>query len=359
LFTPAWENVAYARRLLQNGKMEKILHEERKVAGVHYTLTSDGLELPVIDVTHPVFALDLGPDEQQELVRKFLAQKMPLANWPAALRKLFFRLALRGSVLAAGLRNAEDGYMTGMHTYLLKLGPEMLGSAYTTPVDRKIAASLPALGTRLRVQDMACLMAETLTPALLAESQKALRFVDIAGGPSISSLNALIVLRKKQALLLTGRSIEINVLDLDESGPAFGKAALVALSQQAAPLDNLRIGFRHVRYDWTKPADMQPILRESEAKGALVIASSEGGLFEYGSDEAIVSNLETLRASPAVLAVLGSVTRADEPMQRLRKMNTARIIPRGLELFGALAEKAGWKIARAIERPFSDQVVLR
>jgi hypothetical protein len=30
-----------------------------------------------------------------------------------------------------------------MHTYLLKLGPAMLGSAYAKPIDRRIAASLP------------------------------------------------------------------------------------------------------------------------------------------------------------------------------------------------------------------------
>jgi len=31
--------------------------------------------------------------------------------------------------------------MSGMYTYLLKLGPEMLGNAYAKPIDRKIAAS--------------------------------------------------------------------------------------------------------------------------------------------------------------------------------------------------------------------------
>src|SRR5581483_5609557 len=127
--------------------------EEHKVPGVHYAVTSEGVELPVIDVTHPSFAVDVSPAEQRELVEKFMAQELPLANWPAPLRKLFFQLATRGSVLAAGLRHAEGGFMSGMHTYLLKLGPKMLGEAYTKPVDRKIAATLPALGTRLRVQD--------------------------------------------------------------------------------------------------------------------------------------------------------------------------------------------------------------
>lgn len=89
-----------------------------------------------------------------------------------------------------------------------------------------------------------------------------------------------------------------------------------------------------------------------------MICSSEGGLFEYGSDTEIESNLKVLREFPEVVAVVGSVTRADEPIQRIRQMGRAATRPRGLEVFRALIEKTGWKIARAIERPFSDQVVL-
>ena len=59
--------------------------------------------------------------------------------------------------------------MSGMHTYLLKLGPEMLGSSYTKPVDRRIAAALPALGVRLRLQDVAQLMTDTLMPILFSD----------------------------------------------------------------------------------------------------------------------------------------------------------------------------------------------
>jgi hypothetical protein len=52
------------------------------------------------------------------------------------------------------------------------------------------------------------------------------------------------------------------------------------------------------------------------------------------------------------------VTRADRPIQRLRETSQPATRPRGLEVFRALAARAGWRIARAIERPFSDQVVL-
>jgi hypothetical protein len=338
--------------------MQKILHEKNKVPGVRYALTTDGIEMPVVDVTHPAFALNISPDEQRELVAQFLKEELPLRKLAPPLRKLFFKFALRGSILAEGLGRAEGTYLSGMHTYLLKLGPKMLGAAYSNPVDRRIAASLPSLGVRLRVQDMARLMADALESALAANSQKPLRFVNIAGGPAIDSLNTLILLCQEHSDLLIGRTIEIDVLDLDEAGPAFGKAALVALSQNDAPLDGLRIGFRHTSYDWRKTAGLETVLREASEKNAIVICSSEGGLFEYGVDADVEANLRTLRASGNVLAVVGSVTRADAPMQKLRQMNTAKIIPRGLEVFRAIVEKSGWKITRVIERPFSDQVVL-
>jgi hypothetical protein len=105
-------------------------------------------------------------------------------------------------------------------------------------------------------------------------------------------------------------------------------------------------------------ADLKPVLTHAQTRRALVVCSSEGGLFEYGSDSEIQSNLQTLHEFPEVLAVIGSVTRADEPIQRVRQMGRAATRPRGLEVFRALTANTGWQIARAIERPFSDQVVL-
>ena len=56
--------------------------------------------------------------------------------------------------------------------------------------------------------------------------------------------------------------------------------------------------------------------------------------------------------------MVGSVTRADEPGQRLRETSRAATRPRGLTAFRALAARCGWRVTRAIERPFSDHVVL-
>ena len=153
--------------------------------------------------------------------------------------------------------------------------------------------------------------------------------------------------------------MNINVLDQDDGGPAFGEAALTALSNEGRPLHSSQIVFRHVPYDWSRWQDLKSILEAAQSQRALVICSSEGGLFEYGSDQDIAANLRILRAFPEVLAVVGSVTRADEPAIRLRQTSPAALQPRGWRVFGELAGKVGWRVDRVIERPFADQVLLR
>jgi len=331
------------------------LLEVNKKPGVHYAVTVDGIELPVVDVTHPAFLVSLSESEQQTRIRKFLNERPPFAVLPRFLRTRLLQVFLRGSVLSKGIRASQGSFMRGMDTYLLKLGPQMLG-AYATPIDRRIAASLPSLSVRLRLQDMARLMADALRLPLSRQPRRPLQFINIAGGPAIDSLNALIVIQKNDPAALRERPVSIDVLDLDEAGPKFGQAALSALSRAGAPLHGTQLAFRHIRYDWSNPAGLKPVLDEARAQNAIVIGSSEGGLFEYGSDEQIQGNLEALRGS--LECFVGSVTRDDETMKRLMNMSTAATRPRGITVFRELARNAGWEVSRFIERPLSDQVVL-
>ena len=334
------------------------LPEANKKPGVFYALTKDGAELPVVDITHPSFTVSLSDSEQRILVEEFLHEPIPFQLLPKRMRNALLQFLLRGSMLAQGIRQAQNAFMTGMHTYLLKLGPEMLGAAYAKPIDRRIAAALPSFAVRLRLQDVANLMAETLLPQLSLDPHRPLHFLNIAGGPAVDSLNALILLRKAQLGIFASREVSIDVLDLDDAGPAFGEAALRALSAPGAPLHQVRVSFRAIRYNWSQTPPLQQTLNEARARNALTICSSEGGLFEYGSDDEIAANLKVLRASDEVCGVVGSVTRADEPIQRLHQISSAKTVPRGLTAFRSLAASVGWQVARFIERPFSDQVLL-
>jgi hypothetical protein len=333
--------------------------EAHKKPGVCYALTADGLELPIIDVTHPAFELTMSDAQQAVAVGAFLAQEQPFAGLPPPVRRLLMRFFLRGSVLARGIRGASGSFLPGMDTYLFKLGPANLGAAYAHPIDRRIAAALPALGMRLRLQDMARLLAEALAPALAARPAAPLRLVSIAGGPAMDALNALLILHREQPRALAGRDVRIDVLDLDAAGPAFGVRALAALSAPGAPLHDVRASLHPVRYDWTDTRSLRAVLDEARTAGAIAAGSSEGGLFEYGSDEEIAANLECLRdAAPDGFVMVGSVTRADAATRRLLETSRAALRPRGLDVFGALVARAGWTIARAIPRPFSDHVAL-
>jgi hypothetical protein len=329
--------------------------EKNKKQGVSYASTSDGLELPVIDITHPAFTVGINPEEQQERVAACLREQVSFEKMPRPLRSLLLRFLLRNSILAKGIRNSRGTFMTGLNTYLLKLGPEMLGDAYAAPIDRKIALSLPALSMRLRLQDVAHLMAETLAPLLLAEPGRALQFINVAGGPAIDSLNALILLRKKWPAALDGREIAIRVLDLDQQGPSFGEAALAALVSSGGPLHGLRVKSVHVVYNWSQPEQLKSLL--ATAADDIAIASSEGGLFEYGADEDIIGNLIELRRF-GIRAVIGSVTRNDEAIHRANRLSAVSTIKRGLPVFRQLIASTGWSVAQVVERPFSDQVVL-
>ncbi len=125
----------------------------------------------------------------------------------------------------------------------------------------------------------------------------------------MDSLNALILLNRDHPQLLR-RPIAVHVLDGDDAGPFFGANALAALQAEGGPLTEVDIVFKHEIYNWNEPAPLGDLIRDLISHDAIVAASSEGGLFEYGSDEAIVANLRALRTDgEGVRLVAGSVTR--------------------------------------------------
>ena len=127
----------------------------RKVPGVFYTESDDGLELPVIDVTHPSFAVDPTPEDLDALTRAYVDESPRTPRETAAARVEAAALVRpAASVLVRGMRTTKSGFLPGMDTYLMKLGPKHLGS-WAAPIDYKIAASLPILSIRLRLQDVA------------------------------------------------------------------------------------------------------------------------------------------------------------------------------------------------------------
>jgi hypothetical protein len=334
--------------------------ESAPKAGLLLAKTAEGLEVPVIDLTAPRFALDRSGSTALAKVPAYIAaEKRPaLPRW---LKRAFVTLASRQSFLLRAMLASESGYVTGLATYLLKLGPDNLISPFDSPLDKKVAGSLPAEAIRVRLAQCAYLLAEALEPQLAAMSQGTLHLINIGGGPAMDSLNALLILHRTAPALLVGRQVRIHVLDSDQKGPAFGHNALAALMAPGGPLAGYDVTLSLVAFDWHDPAPLEALLAQLAARPSIIAASSEGALFEYGDDGSIVGCLKALRdGTPPGSIVVGSVTRDDEATRLLNAGNRDfKTVPRGVAAFRLLAEKAGYTLVQSEPAPFSDQVLLR
>src|SRR5262249_10142117 len=130
--------------------------------------------------------------------------------------------------------------------------------------------------------------------------------------PSADSWNTLIKLRHA-GTSFGSRTLNVTVLDVDEQGPAFGERAFEVLQTADAPLAGVVILFKHWRYNWEAFHELKGILESADLKRSVCAASSEGGLFEYGSDDDIVGNLTALHEmTPGDAIVVGSACRESE-----------------------------------------------
>jgi hypothetical protein len=134
--------------------------------------------------------------------------------------------------------------------------------------------------------------------------------------------------------------------------------ALLALTEPGGALHGLEVQFQHHAYDWNETAPLARLLAGLAARGAIIAASSEGGLFEYGTDDAVVANLTAL-ARAGVPIVAGSITSSSEVRKRMNAQTRFRFFARGLEGFAPLAERSGYSIAENCTAVVSEQVLLR
>ncbi|HLH90631.1 MAG TPA: hypothetical protein VKX28_19425 [Xanthobacteraceae bacterium] len=321
--------------------------------------TREGYELPVIDLTEPRFAVPADPAAARALYDAFVADERSRRFIPQFIMRMLLRRAARQSRLVRAVFAPQGGFLDGISTYVMKLGPDNLVPPFDSPMDRRVAGS-PHVGLlRLRMQQVARLLAEGLVEHLRADAGAPLDLVNIGGGPALDSLNALILLARDHSELLA-RRVSVHVLDSDPDGPFFGGNALKTLSAPGQPLHGRDIAWRLAPYDWNATAPLAELVHTLTSAGAIVAASSEGALFEYGDDDAIVANLVALRAGGSgVRLVAGSVTRPDEVRRRMIAQTGFRLVPRGLAGLAPLAARAGFLIERSENAWLSDQVLLR
>jgi hypothetical protein len=332
--------------------------EKQKLPGLHYAVTDDGVELPVIDITHPAFVLGkIEPGDWAERREDYIRMTERFESTPVLLRRLMHWIYRRRSILMRGLIKAEGSFLSGLSTYLIKLGPENLGRGYAGRIDRKIAASFPAFNARVRLRDVSRGLASSLAPLLTTKPGRCVHMVNIAGGPASDCLNALILLCKEHRELLVDRSVCIHVLDLHREAPNFGRKALDALQEEQGPIHGLNVRLIHHAYDWSDTKPLKELLEGMEPD-AIVVGSSEGGLFVYGTDDAILANLKALHdGTPEDFTMVGSVLWDDERL----KANHGRLAVRTFtpDDFGRLVRLAGWIAQINPEVPGNEVVCLR
>jgi hypothetical protein len=261
------------------------------------------------------------------------------------------KLLARRSPLIAAVQAANSSYMSGIHTYVLKLGPANLVPPYDSDLDRRIASSATVTGMRVRLAQVATLLADALGERMGAAPRAPVEILEIAGGPSSATLNALLLLEQRG--LLAGHEVRITIYDIDEAGPAFAREMLDVLKQ--GPLAGRAIDLVHVAGNWSDAAALGRVVA-TVPEGAIFAATSEGGLFEYGSDADIGGVMDVL--APRADFVTGSVTRDDTLNRKLRRHSAAKVIMRGLDRFAGLVAPAGYRIVRSLPSPLSDQVLL-
>ena len=298
--------------------------ERHKKIGVRYAVSDDGLELPVIDITHPAFAIAVSPAKLADIADRTVRSLERSSRMPGLVQ----RVLRRRSILVRQTIESSGGYLSGM-------------------------------SNRLRLQETARLIADGLAPLLTgARADAAVHLLNIGGGPAMDSINALILLNKEHRARLVGRRVGIHVFDIDGAGPRFGARALAALGAAGAPLDGLDVAFDHVAYDWREPATLRDALGRLGLAGDVVGISSEGGLFEYGIDQEIVANLEVLGdGTPHAAALTASLILDDRVGRVMKEMSRMQLQLRTLDGLAALVGRAGWTVARTAGRGFVHDVV--
>ncbi len=213
---------------------------------------------------------------------------------------------------------------------------------------------------RLRLQDMARMLADGLAPIAAASPQRPLCFINIAGGPRRRPPGTRSSTSKPSTPNSSpSRLVTTTILDLDHQGPSFGSRALETLRAPGAPLSGLDLQLQHLTYEWSHTHRLPEILATLNTSDAICAISSEGGLLKYGSDEEITTTLQFLHASTAPDAIIvGSVTRASGVMAASEAGTRILVRPRTLEAFQDLATQGGWTVQHVIERPMSYNVRL-
>lgn len=260
-----------------------------------YAVFENEIQFPILDITHPLFNASIDEQAYHLSCLKSARSIESLKKMPGFIQKTFVKMS-----------NVDNSHLSGMRTLLYKLGPELSRGIKLGFRDKWAVKQTSFMGLRIRLRDLCRHQSKILHPQLKQFPERNLCFCNIAGGPASDSINTLILLQESDPELLKGRKIEINILDIDTYGPNFAKRCINVLKQPGERFHDLDITLNIIHYDWSAPEALRKM--SLERSDWIQLCSSEGGLFEYGSDAEIIENLNCLYTnSPADARVTGSL----------------------------------------------------
>lgn len=327
--------------------------ETGRIPGLAYVLADNGIELPVLDITHPQFLSSIDEDHLDEVSKASIQKMLAMGQMSDAQKGTYYAQLLKsyifGPVFVSG---PGANFMSGMSTYVYKLGPNLIGGGPDREFDRTASMDIGGVAMRMRIRDLCRLQAGALIPQLEASPQKSLCFVNIAGGAASDSINTLVLIHQENPTLLRSRKIEIHVLDIDPVGPQFALGCIEAFKTPGRHFHGLDIACHHTAHDWKDAEGLVPLL--SNREDCIVMCASEGGLFEYGTEEDIIRNLDVLYDhSPDGTRIAGTIVhernKVHATVPALAKASNAGLRFLGVSGLTGLLENTGWRLERVQE----------
>jgi len=334
--------------------MERRISEKNKISGLSYAFTENGIELPVLDITHPLFYKSINEEKLGKMLKEMEQKGEERAESFDKIPAFIKEFIAKRSYIMAGfmLKDTGDTFLSGMSTLMMKFGPGFIGKGRRKFFDRLGSKAFGAVLLRMRVRDICKLQTDILYTQLTKEKEKNLCFINIAGGATCDSINTLITIYKNDPSLLKNRDIEINVFDIDRFGPAYARNCVESLKSTGNYFSGLNISYNQIYYNWNDTSVLNDFLLKR--KEWLIISSSEGGLFEYASDEDIIKNLTVLyNNSQKNMKIVGSLIRdvntVDPGILASMKLTNIKARLLGLDGLKKTLEKTAWTIENIME----------
>lgn len=325
--------------------MVKNKDEDKRTPGLIHVPVCQGLELPILDITSPRFTGSISQDRMDALQQESPKLAEGMRRMPEA-----HKMAVAQHSLIFGRRfNQDTGgrFLSGISTYILKLGPGLMEGMDEYQIDQGISRGISSMAARMRLVSICRHQTEGLKSLLKDNPARTLCLINIGGGAASDSINTLILLQHEEPSLLEKRRIEIHILEIDPLSPAFALRCVDALQGPGQIFSNLDIAAYHHMYDWEHPQILEDILQGHE--GSILFCSSEGGLFEYGRDEDIRSNLEILhRLAPEDTRVISDIFHdhdtVDPTLIAMAETSGAVMRFMGLSGLEQILENSGWEL---------------